>query len=88
MGFLDSSHPQIRASWVPAMATCVIDNIEGTRLTMITTLITDIVLLLIMLIGLLRLGFSERGGVLGMGRLMWRQVGMSAFSLIVGFSIR
>ena len=87
MDFLDSSHPQIRASWVPAMATCVIDNIEGTRLTMITTLITDIVLLLIMLIGLLRLGLSERGA-LGMGRLMWRQVGMSAFSLIVGFSIR
>ena len=65
----------------------MIDNISGTRLNMIATLITDIVLLLLMLIGLFRLGFSERDA-LGLGRLMWRQVGVFVLPLIVVFSIR
>jgi hypothetical protein len=38
-------------------------------------LITDITLLLIMLFGLLRLGFHEPG-VFGLGQFMWRQVGL------------
>ena len=37
-------------------------------------LITDIALLLIMLIGLLRLGFYDSGAY-GLGKLMWKQVG-------------
>jgi hypothetical protein len=52
-------------------------DIHSTKLNTITTLVTDIALLLIMLIGLLRLGFHEPG-VYGLGRLMWRQVRVSA----------
>ena len=57
------------------------------KLNMITLLITDIALLLIMLIGLLRLGFNEPG-VYGLGRLMWRQVGCPCFSQVVMFVMR
>jgi hypothetical protein len=73
MDLLDLSYHQIRATWEPLLATCIITNIHSTKLNMITTLITDVVLLLIMLIGLLRLGAHEPG-VYGMGRFMWRQV--------------
>jgi len=72
LGFLAQSVVRIRAVWVPAMSTCVISNIHSTKLNMISTLITDVVLLLVMLIGLLRLGFHE-SGVYGLGHLMWRQ---------------
>jgi hypothetical protein len=58
---------------MPLLSTCTIVNIHSIKLNMITTLVTDIALLLIMLIGLLRLGAHEPG-VYGMGRFMWRQV--------------
>ena len=48
------------------------------------TLITDIILLLIMLIGLLRLGFHE-SGVQGLGHLMWTQVGSPRYFLVTLF---
>ncbi|KAI9455867.1 hypothetical protein F5148DRAFT_1369800 [Russula earlei] len=52
---------------------CVVDNMESSKLNIIATLITDIGLLLIMLIGLLRI--RRYGGVtFGLGRLLWRQV--------------
>jgi len=72
LGFLTRSVVRIRTAWVPAMSTCVITNIHSTKLNLITTLTTDVVLLLIMLVGLLRLGFHE-SGVYGLGHLMWKQ---------------
>jgi hypothetical protein len=57
-------------------------NIHSTKLNLIVALITDIFLLLIMLIGLLRLGFHG-SGVRGLGHLMWTQVGVSAHHLLV-----
>ena len=64
-------------------------NVHSTRLNSIITLVTDITLLLIMLIGLLRLGFHE-SGVQGLGHLMWTQVGVSALlaSYFVSVSLR
>ena len=55
----------------------VINDHSSTKLNSIITLITDIILLLIMLIGLLRQGFHE-SSVQGLGHLMWTQVGVSA----------
>jgi len=72
VGLLIQSVARIHASWIPEADTCVITDIHSTQLNMIATLITDIVLLLIMLIGLLRLGFNEPG-VYGLGYLMWKQ---------------
>ena|SRR5579863_5967688 len=77
MVFPDLTHPQIRAAWAPAEGGCVTVNILSTKLTTITILITDITLLFIVLVGLLRLGFHE-SSVLGLGHLMWKQVRVSA----------
>jgi hypothetical protein len=48
-------------------------NIHIAVLNVLVTLVTDIILLLIMFFGLLRLGFHERGAF-GLGRLLWKQV--------------
>jgi hypothetical protein len=75
MDHLDLSHPQIRASWMPLLTICITSDIHSTKLVIITILITDVTLLLIMLVGLIRLGFHDPG-VYGLGRLMWKQVRM------------
>jgi len=54
---------------------CVTVNVLSTKLIAITMLITDITLLLIALVGLLRLGFHE-ASVFCLGDLMWQQVGV------------
>jgi len=65
---------KIRAIWVPELTTCLLlpGNIQSERLNLIATLATDISLLIIMLIGLLRLRFHERSA-LGLGHLLWKQ---------------
>jgi hypothetical protein len=72
----------MRATWAPEESTCMAVNIHSTKLNLIIALVTDIILLLIMLIGLLRLGFHETG-VRGIGHLMWTQVGVSMRYLLV-----
>ncbi|KAN0125617.1 hypothetical protein V8E52_000824 [Russula decolorans] len=62
---------RIRAVWEPAMS-CSVVNWHISELNILVTLATDIILLLIMFFGLLRLGFHERG-VFGLGRLLWKQ---------------
>jgi hypothetical protein len=47
---------------------------EKNKPSIIATLITDIVLLLIVLIGLVRL-LHDSGGSFALGRLLWKQVG-------------
>ena len=76
---LMSFYFQIRAPWSPESDLCEINNIHSTKLNMIMVFTTDTALLLIMLIGLLHLGFNEPE-VYGLGRLMWRQVGCPRFS--------
>jgi hypothetical protein len=49
-------------------------NTEKNKPSIIATLITDIILLLIVLIGLLRL-LRDCGGSFALGRLLWKQVG-------------
>jgi len=72
VGFMIQSVARIRTSWIPESGTCGMTNIHTMKLNLIVTLITDIALLLIMLIGLLRRGFNEPD-VFRLGRLMWRQ---------------
>jgi hypothetical protein len=52
---------------------CAVLNIESIKPNIIVTLITDITLLLIMLVGLLRLR-RYGAGTFGLGRLLWKQV--------------
>jgi hypothetical protein len=58
---------------LPEQATCAVVNFESTKITVVASLVTDIGLLLIMLIGLLRLRL-EAGGALSLGRILWNQV--------------
>jgi hypothetical protein len=52
----------------------VVLNLRITQLNILVSLGTDIILLLIMFFGLLRLGFHERSAF-ALGRLVWKQVG-------------
>jgi hypothetical protein len=52
---------------------CAIPNIEAGVLNIMVILITDVTLLLIMLVGLLRLRRYGAGN-LGLGQLLWKQV--------------
>jgi len=78
MDHLDSPHPQIRSRWTPEATGCLLvsGNAQSAKANLISTLITDTALLVIMLTGLLRLGFHERGAF-GVGRLLWKQVSVS-----------
>ncbi|KAI0282830.1 hypothetical protein BGY98DRAFT_62818 [Russula aff. rugulosa BPL654] len=62
---------RIRATPVPG-ATCTVDNVHIFKLNILVTLITDIILLLTLFFGLLRLGFHDHG-TFGLGRLLWKQ---------------
>jgi len=69
---LIQSAARIRSSSNPALDTCLLLNAQAIKLNFISTLITDIVLLLVMLIGLLRLRL-DGGGMLSLGRILWKQ---------------
>ncbi|KAH9968387.1 hypothetical protein BJV74DRAFT_889881 [Russula compacta] len=62
----------VRAAWIPGQQSCVAYNIETSKLSVIITLITDVVLLFIVLVGLFRMRLQD-GGPFGIGRLLWTQ---------------
>jgi hypothetical protein len=66
-------HRQIRAVWVPVTTSCEITNLEVAQPSLTSLLVTDIVLLLTMLAGLLRLSRRDVG-TFELGRFLWKQV--------------
>ena len=54
-------------------------NFDSTKYSSISSLSSDLALLIIMLIGLLRLR-CEGGGVFALGRTLWKQVQWRQFS--------
>jgi hypothetical protein len=66
------THPQLR-SGTASPDSCTPKNIQITKLNLISTLVTDVVLLLIMLVGLLQLRIKGVG-MLSLGQLLWKQV--------------
>ena len=70
---------QIRAGWEPAQSVCDVLNTESGNKTVIALLVTDVVLLLTMLVGLLRL--RQHGTMFALGQLLWKQVGGDVASL-------
>jgi hypothetical protein len=58
---------------LPEANTCALLNLESTKPTVIGSLVTDVVLLLIMLVGLFRMRL-ETGGAFGLARILWKQV--------------
>ena len=55
-------------------------NVKSDRLSIIAILVTDVVLLLIMLVGLLRMRL-ETGDAFRFGRILWNQVRWWQFAL-------
>jgi len=64
---------RVRSVWIPAGPGCVARNIETTLINFISTLVTDIALLVMMLAGMLPLRYHS-GGMFGLSELLWKQV--------------
>jgi hypothetical protein len=69
---------------MPEDNACVLLNASITKPAVIGSLFSDVALLLIMLIGLLRLR-CRGGGEFSMGRTLWKQVRCWQFQLVVVF---
>lgn len=69
---------QLRAEWNTFLPGCIIFNSHSGKLNIIVTLIVDVMLLLIVLVGLLRWR-SDGLGMFGIGRLLWKQVRCRSF---------
>jgi len=63
---------QIRSSWDSEVINCSLPNVKSNRPAIISVLASDIVLLVIMFIGLLRL-WHRGEDALGLVRLLWKQ---------------
>jgi len=63
---------RLRSIWSPTSRTCVVSNSTANQVNLMVTLATDILMLLVMLVGLLRWRFRE-GGVSGLTRFLWIQ---------------
>jgi hypothetical protein len=67
------TYRQIRAAWVPEGKTCVFLDHMSNKLAMIVFFLTNVILLVILLIGLLCL--LNGGNVFGLWSVLWKQVG-------------
>ena len=79
-------HMQLRADWNARLPGCIIFNSHSSKLNIIVTLIVDVILLLIMLVGLLRWR-TDGLGMFGIGRLLWKQVIYQSFHAVVTPSV-
>ncbi|KAH9958702.1 hypothetical protein BC827DRAFT_1269315 [Russula dissimulans] len=61
---------RLRSSWSPEQDHCVMTNVQTVKINAIVLLATDVVLLLITLVGLFCLGAH---GTFSLGRLLWKQ---------------
>jgi hypothetical protein len=66
-------HLQLRSQWNVLLEQCIVTNSESSKLNILVLLITDVVLLLIVLAGLLRMRYQNRI-TCGIGQLLWKQV--------------
>jgi len=72
VSFIIQGIVRLRSVWDPALQFCTVLNSKSNQLNITVTLIADIILLLIVLIGLLRLR-RDGGGRFALGRLLWNQ---------------
>jgi hypothetical protein len=67
------SHWQFRAEWVLERDSCALLNVESAKLGIIVVLVTEIVLFIIMLSGLLRMHIIS-SGKFPVRHFLWKQV--------------
>jgi hypothetical protein len=65
---------QLRSEWSPIVRSCVVLNTQDNTPNIVVTFISDVILLVIMLVGLLVLR-HESGVTFPLGELLWNQVG-------------
>ncbi|KAH9964958.1 hypothetical protein BC827DRAFT_902809 [Russula dissimulans] len=63
---------RLRFAWFTDSRECLVQSVKSFQLSLIVALITNIVLLLTVIVGLLRLGCSV-GGSFGLQRFLWNQ---------------
>ncbi|KAN0129164.1 hypothetical protein V8E53_013035 [Lactarius tabidus] len=71
VAFLVHNVVRLHATWSPAQSVCEVSYSESSKITIISILATDVVLLLTMLVGLLRQRLH--GTTFGMGQFLWKQ---------------
>ncbi|KAF8496195.1 hypothetical protein F5888DRAFT_415286 [Russula emetica] len=72
VSFLIHGIVRIRSAWSPEANTCALLNLEITKASMFGSLATDILLLVVMLVGLFHQDFVK-GNAFGLGRTLWKQ---------------
>ena len=72
-------HSQLRSTWGNVQGSCEVLNTESTKINVLVTLVTHIILFLIMFAGLLHLR-RQGGNMPGLWRTLWRQVNTNTFS--------
>ena len=72
---------QLGSTWVPAQSVCMGLKTDSSKKNLIATLTSDVVLLLTMLVGLLRL--RQLGTMFALGQFLWRQVGTTVSCLLL-----
>jgi len=72
LAFLIQVAVRIRSEWAPDQSSCVVTNILSAKPNILATIATDILLLVIMLLGLSRLGYDVVG-ISGLARFLWKQ---------------
>jgi len=63
---------RIRSTWSPEATTCALLNLKSTKPAVIGSLITDVLLLFIMLVGVFRLRLKTVG-TFDLGHILWKQ---------------
>ncbi len=71
--FSGLNHPQIRPAWAPVPDSCLMAKVESNKASIISMFITDFILLVAMLVGLLRMGVLGPD-TFALGSLLWKQV--------------
>ncbi|KAH9957071.1 hypothetical protein BGW80DRAFT_231534 [Lactifluus volemus] len=72
VAFLIHGTVRLQGLWRPEENVCVVPNSDITKFNVIVTFVSDITLLIVMLAGLLRLRMGG-GGMLDLGRFLWKQ---------------
>jgi len=72
VAFLIQGAIRLRFRWITNPNRCVVQSVKSFQLTLIVTLVTNIVLLLIVITGLIPLRRSA-GGSYGLQRMLWNQ---------------
>ncbi|KAI0294359.1 hypothetical protein BC826DRAFT_341327 [Russula brevipes] len=72
VAFFIQGNARVRAKWDDAKLACVNENTRNNTLSLVVTVVTDISLLFLMLVGLLRMRYHA-GSKFGLSQLLWKQ---------------